>query len=349
MQIGSFDDTPQKEEQAERYGVPEAIVPGIWRIPLPVAFPPRVVNAYVLGDGNSWTLVDCGLGTRESDAALASGLTAIGISVAQLDDLLLTHAHPDHIAPAGDLVKEMHTPRVLMYASEINRYFATWNVHNVADFRAFGAMQMLGGLSREEADAGLRGLLRLASFMRLVPRETTVPLADNEVISLGGREWRVIWTPGHAEGHICLVSGDIVIVGDHVLPQISPNVGFSPQARPDPIQDYLDGLSRLEALQLISPIALPGHGRPFTRLAARIVELRQSSERRSTGVLSVLHDLGEPVNALHVTDTVFAGRLRSGDDRRLALGETMAHLEHLRLQGKITREDRDGVAYYSVI
>lgn len=348
MQIGSFDEQPGEQiTTTETSSMPELVTPGIWRIPLPVPFPPGWVNAYVLGGADGWSMVDCGMGTRASDAALSAGLAALGITFADLQTLVLTHAHPDHIGAAGDITAAMPAPRVLMLADEATRMYGIWSARDVRVFASMRAMLVAGGLALADADAGLEGLLRLAQRMRLPAPETIVGLRDAEEVRLGDRVWRVIWTPGHAEGHICLVSENILLAGDHILPTISPNVGLSPQRRPDPIQDYLDGLTRIAALQLHDPLVLPGHGQPFSRLAERIDELRGGHERRSAAIAEAITQQAAPVTGLQIADIIFAGRLHTGDDRRLALGETMAHLEHLRLQGHITREDRAGVGYFA--
>lgn len=348
VQIGSFDEQPgERITTPETSSLPEQVTPGIWRIPLPVPFPPGWVNAYVLHGADGWSLVDCGMGTRPSDAALVAGLVALGITFADLHTLVLTHAHPDHIGAAGDITSEMRVPRVLMLADEATRMYEIWQARAVGDFAQMRAMLMAGGLPADDAEAGLEGLLRLAQRMRLPTRDAIVSVHDDEVVTLGDRVWRIIWTPGHAEGHICLVSGNVLLAGDHILPTISPNVGLAPQRRPDPIQDYLDGLTRIAALQLHEPLVLPGHGQPFARLPERIAELRSSYERRSTAIAAAIAQQAAPMTGLQIADIIFAGRLNNGDDRRLALGETMAHLEHLRLQGRISREDRAGVFFYA--
>ncbi|MBA3826941.1 MAG: MBL fold metallo-hydrolase, partial [Ktedonobacterales bacterium] len=111
MQIGSFDEggvAPLSSAVGE-VGVPLVVAEGIWRIPLPVPFAPGTVNVTVLHGDGEWVLVDCGLGTRSSDAALAAGLAALGITAGDLTALVLTHAHPDHIGPAGDIIAQMPT------------------------------------------------------------------------------------------------------------------------------------------------------------------------------------------------------------------------------------------------
>ncbi len=348
MQIGSFDDQSLAANEPERAGAPESLAEGVWRVPLPLPFSPGFVNAYILHGDGQWALVDCGLGTRASDAALAAALATLGIAPGDLRALALTHAHPDHIAPAGDLIAAMPADaQVWMLDVEARQVFQIWGVHDAADLRPLEAMQVLGGMSPDDARSSVQGMLRLSRLIRLPPPERVTALADGQEVMLGGRAWRALWTPGHAAGHMCLHSGDLVITGDHILPSISPNVSLHPDGRTHPIGDYLWSLDRVAGLELAAPLALPGHGRAFPHLARRVEELRASTLRRSAHALAALRETMEPATALEVAEHLFRGRLHTSDDRWLALGETLAHLEHLHTQGLALRDDRGDVAYFT--
>jgi glyoxylase-like metal-dependent hydrolase (beta-lactamase superfamily II) len=350
VQIGSFDEQTPVTNEPDRPGVPESLAEGVWRIPLPLPFPPGFTNAYILHGEGQWVMVDCGLGTRTSDAALAAGLAALEIAPADLSALVLTHAHPDHIAPAGDLIAAMPADaRVLMLDVEVEQTYRAWSARDTADLRSLEAMQIMGGMAPEAAKASLQGMLRLSQLIRLPPPERVGTLADDQEIMLGGRAWQALWTPGHSAGHMCLYTGNLIITGDHILPTISPNVSLHPDGRAHPIGDYLWGLDRVAGLELAAPLAMPGHGHAFSHLTRRIEELRASTLRRSGHALAALRESTEPATALEVAEHIFRGRLHSADDRWLALGETMAHLEHLHAQGLAIQEDRAGVAYFTAI
>lgn len=348
MSIESPDNVTASPPFAEDVaGVPQEVASGIWRIPLPLPFALRWVNAYVLAGEGEWCLVDCGLGTKTSNAALVAGIAALGISFADLTALVLTHAHPDHIGPAGDIVSAMSDDaRVHMLGLEATRMALIWGVQTPDDLRATRELWARSGLSQAESDTGVQELLELARLIHLPPPSAIAALTDDATVRLAGRDWRVLWTPGHADGHICLVNEQIVLAGDHILPKISSNVSFYPNSRPDPMQDYFDGLGRLAALDLTAPLVLPGHGAPFTHLAERIATLRDGHARRSQATLAALRTLGQPVPALDVTRALFGDRLRTSIDARLALGETLAHLEHLRIAGQVmARPDGSLIRY----
>ena len=346
MQIGAFDEPPILAD-ADAIGVPQAIALGMWRIVLPLPFALAAVNVYVLHGDGEWCLIDGGLGTRASDAALAKGLAELGITYADLSTLVLTHSHPDHCAPMGDIVALMpSTSCVLMLGLEADVLYQMWGPQAKLAHRALYDLRCLGGLDATQADLGIQGMMQMGRLMRLPARDRITELHDGETVQLAGQPWQIHWTPGHAEGHICLVNESTLILGDHILPRISPNISLYPRSRPDPVQDYRDSLDRIAALPIAEPRAFPGHGLPFTALATRIAELHASTERRSQKTLTALREATTPLTALAVAETIFSGRLHDADDRWMALGETQAHLEHLRLHGQAQRTDRNGVAYY---
>jgi glyoxylase-like metal-dependent hydrolase (beta-lactamase superfamily II) len=351
MQIGSFDDQAPQSRAGDPAppGVPRPVAPGVWRVRLPLSFPPHGTNAYLLHGAGQWCLIDTGLGTRTSEAALADALHVLGIGFGDLAALVLTHSHVDHIGSAAAIAAEMPAVApVILLDREAEQLSAFWGATAVRDFDRLTALQMLGGLSRAEADLGLQMLRAMIQRIHLPAPERIRTVHDGDALPLAGRTWQVIWTPGHAAGHLCLAHDELIITGDHILPQISPNVSLSAPDRPDPIQDHLESLARIAALATPVTLALPGHGAEFTGLAARIEHLRAGHARRSAHVLAALGDQSGPATALAIAEAVFRGRLHTPEDRWLALGETLAHLEHLRAQGRVAREDTAGVAYYVV-
>ena len=112
------------------------------------------------------------------------------------------------------------------------------------------------------------------------PYEELTMVEDGQYLNLLGEEYRVIWTPGHSDGHICLFRerDGVFIAADHVLPRITPNVGlYSDNDRANPLGDYLDSLRKVQNLP--ASIVLPGHGEPFTDLAGRVQEIIEHHER----------------------------------------------------------------------
>jgi glyoxylase-like metal-dependent hydrolase (beta-lactamase superfamily II) len=324
---------------------PEQIEPGIWRIPLPLPFALRSVNVYLLDDGaGNWALVDSGLGLPADEAALRAGLALAGLTVAQISTLILTHAHPDHIGLSGPIAAESGAP-VYMLAGEGLRLFDVWANDDLQVFDTIEAMYAANGLSPDEVRLVRKANQQVRAMLRLPSPDALRLLNDGDELRLGRHVYHVIWTPGHSDYHMCLLREDgLFLAGDHILPSITPNIGLYPNARPDPLRDYFAALARVRDLPV--RFVLPGHRRPFADLAARVDELRAHHEERGALTLAALAPYPEGSHAAAIAAALFGDRLRTVEDRRFALAETLAHLEYLRSEGRVTREERAGLMLY---
>lgn len=320
---------------------PHEIESGIWRIPVPLPFALRSANIYLIADGDGgWTLVDSGLGLPADEAALRAGLARADVSLAAITTLVLTHAHPDHIGLSG-LIQEAAGAPIYMLAGEDARMFDVWSPSNADTFAALGAMYAANGIEGDEVETARMSSVRTRRLLRLPRRETVRLLEDGDELRLGRHTYRVYWTPGHSDYHMCLLREDgLFVAGDHILPKITPNIGLYPYARPNPLRDYLASIQRVRDLP--ARLVLPGHGKPFTRLAERVDELREHHEERGEAVRGVLREHPGGMHAAAVAADIFGPRLRTPDDHRFALVEMLAHLEYLRERGLAVRDERDG-------
>jgi glyoxylase-like metal-dependent hydrolase (beta-lactamase superfamily II) len=162
------------------------------------------------------------------------------------------------------------------------------------------------------------------------PLRPTRRLEGGESFDALHGEWRIVHTPGHAPGHVCLYDPvrRLLLSGDHVLEHISPNIGWMPGI--DALGEYLASLDTLAALDV--DLILPSHGAPFTGLKGWIAATRSHHQERSGNVLSAL-DAG-PRTAHEVVLTLWTREL-SPFHYRFALFEALAHLEYLRRQGRV--------------
>ncbi len=330
--------------------IPEAreVVPGIWKITVPIPFPLRTVNMYALLGKDNWTLVDAGMGTADARAAFTTGLQRAGVSVNDLGTIVLTHHHPDHIGLSGEL-QEQSGARVYMHPIDEASVQVIWS----------GTMpQKFGRVSRYLMQHGLppTGLWFsqidpkvMNNIIRVPSHEAFTMVEDEQYVDLGGEDYRVIWTPGHSDGHICLFRerDGVFLAADHVLPRITPNVGlYSEYDRQNPLGDYLHSLAKVS--QLPASIVLPGHGEPFIDLASRGKEIMEHHEQREMQILSLLE--GQPQHAYQIAQQLFGPRLKSNEATRMAVAETLSHLEYLRIEGQVEQHHTtDGLILYAVL
>ncbi|MFI5271954.1 MAG: MBL fold metallo-hydrolase [Ktedonobacterales bacterium] len=327
---------------------PEQVAVDIWRIPLPLPFALRAVNTYLIADGTSgWTLIDSGLGLAADEAALRAGLAAAGASVAAITSLVLTHAHPDHVGLSGWVHAESGAP-VYLLAGEDEALYRVWHAPEHRAMEAVSRMYAANGLTAEQVTTTRAITERIRGVLRLPPRSAVRTLADGATVTLGGHQYAVIWTPGHSDYHMVLLRDDgILLAGDHVLPSITPNIGWYPQSRPNPLGDYFDSLARVRDLP--ARLVLPGHGLPFTTLANRVDALREHHEERSAQVRAIVAAAGpRGASAAQVATVLFGARLRTDDDRRFAVVEALAHLEYLHAAAKLARRDDEALVRFAV-
>jgi glyoxylase-like metal-dependent hydrolase (beta-lactamase superfamily II) len=189
------------------------------------------------------------------------------------------------------------------------------------------------GLPSEDAeqlrvDGGV--LLRLVHYAR-----DPQPLEPGD--ELDG--WEMLHLPGHADGHLALLRDGVLIAGDVLLATITPTVGLYPDARPDPLGDYLDSLQRIVELAPVKAYA--GHGDAIEDPPQRARELISHHEERLARTREALST--EPRTAYEVSLTLFPEPL-TPVLRRFALAETCAHLEYLALRGEVFCDGLNGYA-----
>lgn len=320
---------------------PHEVVPGVWRVPLPVPFGVHAINAYLLrGDGRGggldagWCLVDAPLGTRRAEEALLAGFRAAGASPGDLRAIVLTHGHPDHVGAVGRWQRQTGAP-VYLLGLECQMIARLWA--DPANAAMLGAARdlMCHGMPPEEAQrlatqaAQLRGAIE--------PPERPTILAHGQRIHLAGGRYQVFWTPGHADGHLCLLRDDgVFLAGDHVLPGVVPTVGWYPWSRPDPLADHEQSLRLVAGLPVT--LVLPGHGQPFADLSRRVDELLGIHARRTVELARVLAARPDGASAYILSERMFPTRWHAWpESRRLAVAETVAYLEHLRGLDRVER------------
>ena len=188
----------------------------------------------------------------------------------------------------------------------------------------------------------------IRALINVPPHEAFTLVEDGQYLDLVGERYRVIWTPGHSDGQICLFRerDGVFLAADHVLPRITPNIGlYSEQDRPNPLADYLASLDKV--ISLPASIVLPGHREPFTDLAGRVREIAGHHEERLQLILALL--AGQPQHAYQLTERLFEQRLQNSEAKRMAVAEVLSHLEYLRLNGQVEQfHTADGLILYAL-
>ncbi|MBI4674285.1 MAG: MBL fold metallo-hydrolase [Chloroflexi bacterium] len=316
------------------------ITQDIFQVRIPVPFPLKYVNCYLFRENNGWTLLDTGLHDEPGLNAWMHVFDVLQISPRDIRRIILTHTHPDHFGLAGYFQNLSNAP-VYALDREIETVPVIWR-DDAAHVEALSAFFAQHGVpSRVVANIQERSR-QLIRWTHPLPQFT--PLHENDTVLVGEHHYRVVWTPGHADGHAVLQSANdgLLLAGDMILAKITPNIGLWPQSDPNPLKSYLASLEKVDALH--ARTALTGHRAVIENVAARIQELRVHHAERAHACWNAARECSAYEIALKTFE-----RLENAEDVRMAVVETLAHLEFLvgegraeRLEGGVTRYRRTG-------
>ena len=303
----------------------------VWSIPLPFpGNPMRYTLSYLLlGDGEA-VLIDAGWDSDAGMDHLVESLRQAGLGLTDLTGIVVTHSHPDHLGMAARL-REASGAWVALGDLEVGRIAAEED----PDLFLHTHRQELGmwGVPVDRLAEVAMDRLNFTRLQNLA--DPDLRLKDGCAVAARGLDLRVVATPGHSPGHICLVDElhGIIFSGDHVLPRISPHIALELPGPSNPLADYYESLERIGFEDEME--VCPAHEYRFIGMQRRVAQLIEHNRERSAEVLRVVDR--------HRPETVWdiARRLtwsRGWDSLqdyslRLAVSETASHVVYLRSQG----------------
>ncbi|MFY9930879.1 MAG: MBL fold metallo-hydrolase [Streptosporangiaceae bacterium] len=321
------------------------VAPGVHRIPLPLPNDAlRAVNVYAITDPDGLILIDSGWALALVREWLESALASLGHTLGDITRFLMTHVHPDHYTQAVLLRREFGSRLALGIGERPSLdLWVSRDEHRLSPqlrrLRRCGAGEIVTQL---EANASRRA----GGTPWELPDEWLAP-GD---ITLASRTLQAIATPGHTRGHLCYrdEAGALMFSGDHVLPHITPSIGFEPALAVLPLGDYLQSLRLIR--EQPDAAMLPAHGPPAASVHARVDQLLahhairlEASERAIGQDAATAYEV-----AMQLTWTRRERKLADLDpfNQMLAVLETAAHLDVLVMHGRLRAEVSDGVTGY---
>jgi len=265
-------------------------------------------------------------------AALVSGLKECSVDWSQAD-FFITHMHADHAGLVSTLAGEGAIIYFGRADAEIIRSTATEHWEKQINFA-----RKCGFPEEEIAKA-----IGSHPGRRYSPNNSLnlCVSKDGDRISADDYLFECIETPGHTEGHICLYepSKKILICGDHILVDITPNITLASEER-NSLKEYLMSLDKVYDLDV--ELVLPGHRSIFRNHKERIRELKQHHQARLNEIISILGKGRQNVFQI-ASQMTWDIDYKSWDlfppaQKWFAFGEAMAHLKYLEEEGKVERQ-----------
>jgi glyoxylase-like metal-dependent hydrolase (beta-lactamase superfamily II) len=296
------------------------VAPGIDWVRLKIPGPLRHVNCWLLSDGEGEALIDTGMNTvdaRDAWKAIFKGPKA----GTRITKMIGTHFHPDHIGLAGWMCDHHAAPLIMTRGEWLTARMLAADARDSVPHEMLAFWKGAGWDTAQIEHATAKGW---AGFRKII---TPLPLSS-----------------GHSPDHACLLdeAGGILIAGDQVLPRISPNVSLGvTEPNADPLGEWFASIAKLKTLPA-DLLILPGHGDPFTGLHTRL-DAMDREHRERLDELAVF--LAEPRRAVDCFGRLFR-RAIGPEVLGMATGEALAHLRRLEVEGRATRETRDGVWWW---
>jgi glyoxylase-like metal-dependent hydrolase (beta-lactamase superfamily II) len=310
---------------------------GIHRLQIPTPFAVGRVNCYLIED-EPLTLVDTGPNSGKSLDELEHQLSALGHSLEDIELVILTHQHIDHLGLVEIIAARSGAD---VAAIDVVVPFMENFGDDVELEDEFAAGLMLSHGIPEDVVIALRSVSR--SFRAWGARaKVTRPLHDGEELRLGDRTLEVQHRPGHSPSDTLFWDADrrILIAADHLIAHISSNPLISRPLdgtieRPKALMTYIESLRRTR--ELPAEIVLPGHGEPITDHRLLIDERLELHHRRAEKIFALIAE--RPRTAYEIAQELWGNVAVT--QAFLTLSEVVGHVDLLVAEGRV-REVSDG-------
>jgi glyoxylase-like metal-dependent hydrolase (beta-lactamase superfamily II) len=319
---------------------------GIHRIALPTPFLVGRVNCYLIED-EPLTLIDTGPNSGKSLDDLERALAAHGRRIEDLELIVITHQHMDHLGLLEILARRSGAQVAAL--DVLGPYLESFSRSAAADDEFAQGIMRRHGVPGDLASV----LGSLAAAFRAFGSSgrVTVPLRDGEELRLRDRTLRIFHRPGHSPSDTVFwdEEREMLIAGDHLLAQISSNPLVSrplsgpPEPRPRALLQYIDSLRATSELPV--RLTLPGHGDPILEHAELIDERLRMHRRRAARVLQILDSQALTAHeiALRMWGNVAVTQAY------LTLSEVLGHLDLLVEGGQAVEREADGISQFEAV
>ena len=336
--------TPDRRATSAEDALALAQRAGIHRLALPTPFLVGRVNCYLIED-EPLTLIDTGPNSGKSLDDLERALAGHGRRIEDLELIVLTHQHMDHLGLLEILARRSGAEVASL--DLLAPYLANFSRSAAADDEYAQGVMRRHGVPDDLAT--VVGAMAAAFRAFGSSGSVTRPLRDGDELALRDRTLRALHRPGHSPSDTILwdAEREILISGDHLLAHISSNPlvsrplsGDPDQPRPQALLQYLESMRTTR--ELPARLVLPGHGDPILDHVELIDERLRMHRRRAARIHQLLD--ARPLTAYEIAVQMWGNVAVT--QAYLTLSEVLGHLDLLVEAGQATEHERDGVAVF---
>ena len=315
---------------------------GIHVLKIPTPFAVGRVNVYLL-EGEPLTMIDTGPNSGKSLDELHNQMEALGRKIEDIELLLLTHQHLDHIG-LGDIIVR-RSGAAVAGTGKMASLLSNYTDDSEEDDKYAVDLMLKHGIPEDVVQA-------LATVSRSFRGwganvELTKPLADGEKIDLSNRTIEAILRPGHSPSDTIFWDQEnrIIFGGDHLIDHISSNPLLhrpldGGDGRPQALVDYMASLKKTR--ELPAKLFLSGHGDPITDHRGLIDKRLKFHERRVEKIYELI--VKEPRSAYELAQELWGNVAVT--QAFLTLSEIVGHVDILLNDGRVVERDVDGVTVF---
>jgi glyoxylase-like metal-dependent hydrolase (beta-lactamase superfamily II) len=328
--------------QARRGAGPHPLL--IHTLPIPTPFQVGRVNTYLIDD-DPLTLVDTGPNSGKALDELEQALASHGRRIEDLELIVLTHQHIDHVGLVEILARRSGAEVAAL--DLLAPWLAEYGRRMEADDTFAEQLMSRHGVPRDVGYA----LRAVSSAFRAWGSKGTVtmPLADGAELRLRDRTFRVLHRPGHSPSDTVFHDAEhrVLIGGDHLIAHISSNplitrpLAGDDDERPKALLIYLESLRATQAMDDVD-VVLPGHGSEVRNRAELIDQRFRMHERRAAKIRGLVAD--EPLTAHEIAQRLWGDVALT--QAFLTLSEVLGHLDLLAERGEVVEELDAGISRF---
>lgn len=331
-------------------------IDGVYRIKVDIPFDVKFVCVHIFEVDDKLVMIDAGFNTLPWRRLFFKALNELNLKIEDIDYCFVSHEHLDHCGLLKYFKRKNPDLKILMHKTtdESLRFGSNSNYFGRMERNAIKIAKEIEsyGMGEKEITRLMKSFLVWPKIVRYEAPNRL--LKDDDEISFTSNKLKIIWTPGHSLGHICVfdIKNKHLFSGDHILSHITPHIGVyhistlinEELSYPNILDLYLNSLDKIDKLN--PKIIYPGHQELITNPHERILEIKKHHQNRFKEICRSIES--KPLTPFEISQIHFGTDL---DDmnKYLALNEILSHLIYLEHQEKVKKFEKDGLFYFSTI